>query len=223
MNQGFASRTHRIVIVDDHPIVRAGLTALIGAEADLEVCGHAADPAEALRVVELSRPDLVLVDLSLGDASGLDLVKRLAERQLATLVVSVHKDPIWAERSLAAGARGYVHKGEASNDVVSAIRSVIAGRAWVSPSISVLLLGRRVGVPVRDQSAHPVELLSNRELEVFERIGQGLSTRQIGEALGLSRKTVQTHRERIKAKLSLGTAAELAAQAARWVSERASG
>ena len=205
MNQGFASRTHRIVIVDDHPIVRAGLTALIGAEADLEVCGHAADPAEALRVVELSRPDLVLVDLSLGDASGLDLVKRLAERQLATLVVSVHKDPIWAERSLAAGARGYVHKGEASNDVVSAIRSVIAGRAWVSPSISALLLGRRVGVPVRDQSAHPVELLSNRE------------------ALGLSRKTVQTHRERIKAKLLLGTAAELAAQAARWVSERASG
>jgi DNA-binding NarL/FixJ family response regulator len=209
-----------VVIVDDHPIVRAGLAALIDAEPDLEVCGFAEDGREALGVVERERPDLVLVDLSLGGTSGLDLIKRLVERPVKVLVVSMHDELTWTERALAAGALGYVHKSEATRDIVQAVRRVMTGRPYVSEATSERMLQRLVGTATRERVESPIETLSDRELEIFERIGQGLSTLEISEALGLSPKTVQTYRQRVKEKLGLETAAELSSQATRWVVER---
>jgi DNA-binding NarL/FixJ family response regulator len=211
----------RVVIVDDHPIVRAGLAALIDAEPDLAVCGHAEDAREALRVVESARPDLVLVDLSLKGTSGLELIKQLVDRPVRVLVVSMHDEATWTERALAAGALGYVHKSEATRDIVQAIRRVMSGRPYVSESISERMLQRMVGSGAREKIESSVDALSDRELEIFERIGQGMTTQQIGDALCLSPKTVQTYRKRIKEKLGLDSAAELSTEATRWVVERA--
>jgi len=210
----------RVVIVDDHPIVRAGLAALIAAQSDLEICGQAEEAREALRVVDQVRPDLVLVDLSLKGTSGLELIKQLASRPVRTLVVSIHDETTWTERALAAGALGYVHKSEATRDIVEAIRSVMAGRGYVSPSISERMLQRLAGHASRERADSSIDRLSDRELEIFERIGRGMTTQQIGEALCLSPKTVQTYRQRIKEKLGLGTAAELSSEATRWAIER---
>lgn len=210
----------RVVIVDDHPVVRAGLAALIDAEPDLEVCGHAEDAREALRVVEAVQPNLVLVDLSLKGTSGLELLKLLVDRPVKVLVVSMHGEPTWAERALSAGALGYVHKREATRDIVQAIRRVMMGRPYVSESISERMLQRMVGAGAGDRQGSRVDTLSDRELEIFERIGQGMTTLQIGEALCLSPKTVQTYRQRIKEKLGLETSAELSSEATRWVVDR---
>ena len=206
----------RVLIVDDHPIVREGLASLVNAEPDLEVCGQAESAREALARVENEAPDLVLVDLSLEGMSGLELLKSLADRSVQALVVSMQDDPTWPERALAAGALGYVHKSAATREVVQAIRAVRSGRLWVSDSVSEQLLRRRF-VAARTSEETAVGSLTDRELEVFVRIGKGLTTRQIGEELFLSPKTVQTYRERIKQKLGLATAAELSAEAARWV------
>jgi DNA-binding NarL/FixJ family response regulator len=212
----------RVVIVDDHPIVRAGLAALIDAEADLEVCGQAEDAPEARRLVERERPDLVLVDLSLGGASGLELIRELVARPVRVLVVSMHDEITWTERALAAGALGYVQKSEATKNIVAAIRRVMTGRTYVSEAASERLMQRMVGGATRDRFDTPVDRLSDRELEIFDRIGRGMTTQQIGESLFLSPKTVQTYRQRIKEKLGLETAAELSTQATRWVVERRS-
>lgn len=212
----------RVVIVDDHPIVRAGLAALIDAETDLEVCGQAEDAPEARRLVERERPDVVLVDLSLGGTSGLELIKDLVGRPVRVLVVSMHDEITWTERSLAAGALGYVHKSEATKNIVAAIRRVMTGRTYVSEAASERMMQRMVGSATRDRFETPVDRLSDRELEIFDRIGRGLTTQQIGESLFLSPKTVQTYRQRIKEKLGLETAAELSTQATRWVVERPS-
>jgi DNA-binding NarL/FixJ family response regulator len=211
----------RVVLVDDHPIVRAGLAGLISAESDLEVCGEAADLDEALAVVERERPDLVVVDLSLKASSGLDLIRRLTERETKTLVASMHDEATYAERALAAGALGYVHKGEATREIVQAIRRVMAGRLYLSESVSEKVVKRAIGAGGRKEPAPPEERLSDRELEIFERIGQGRTTVEIGEALRISGKTVQTYRQRIKEKLGLGTAAELSTEATRWVVAKA--
>jgi len=210
----------RVVIVDDHPIVRAGLAALIDAEPDLEVCGHAEDAREALRVVDSVRPHLVLVDLSLKGTSGLELIKQLVDRPVKVLVVSMHDEATWTERALSAGALGYVHKSEATRDIVQAIRRVMSGRPYVSESISERMLQRMVGSGTRERIDSSVDALSDRELEIFERIGQGMTTQQIGDVLCLSPKTVQTYRQRIKEKLGLDSAAELSTEATRWVVER---
>jgi DNA-binding NarL/FixJ family response regulator len=213
----------RIVLVDDHPVVRMGLSLLVDAEPDLEVCGHAEDVADALRVVAEQEPDLVLVDLALRGSSGLDLVKELVRRGQRALVVSMHEAPTWAERALAAGARGYVLKSEAGRVVVQAIRKIRAGRVFLSESIADALLEHRVA-GAADSAERRYASLTDRELEVLARIGNGLTTQQIGAALRLSPKTVQTYRERIKRKLVLGSAAELSREATRWVlEERAAG
>lgn len=212
----------RVVIVDDHPIVRAGLAALIDAESDLEVCGQAEDAPQARRLVEREHPDVVLVDLSLGGTSGLELIKDLVARPIRVLVVSMHDEITWTERALAAGALGYVHKSEATKNIVVAIRRVMSGRTYVSEAASERMMQRMVGSATRDRFETPVDRLSDRELEIFDRIGRGMTTQQIGESLFLSPKTVQTYRQRIKEKLGLDTAAELSTQATRWVVERPS-
>lgn len=206
----------RVAIVDDHPVVRAGLAALIRDEPDLQICGEAATPDEAVALAARAHPHVMLVDISLGEASGLDIIRRLAGSGLEFVVVSVHDDPTWVERTIAAGALGYVHKSDAAQDVVRAIRRARSGRAWISSSISAALSKRDGGARVTGSSASPIDALSDREIEVFERIGRGLSTRQIAAALGVSPKTVQTYREHIKTKLGCATSAELAVRAARW-------
>lgn len=212
-------RRHRLLLVDDHPIVRTGLAALIEAEPDLVVCAQAEDADAAIAALERDKPDLAVIDLSLRDSSGLDVVREATRRGLRTLVVSMQDSPIWVERSLSAGARGYVHKSDAGRTIVVAIRRVLAGRLYVGERLAETLLQRNMG-PAQPRSAgHPVELLTDRELDVFVRIGRGLSTRHISEALNISAKTVQTYRERIKKKLGLELAAELSREAARWVME----
>ncbi|MFN7550511.1 MAG: response regulator [Pseudomonadota bacterium] len=213
-----SSTRWRIVLVDDHPVVRMGLSMLIDAEPDLAVCGQAEDFDGALRVVAEQVPDLVLVDLSLRGSSGLDLLKELARDGRRALVVSMHESPTWAERALAAGARGYVLKSEAGRVMVQAIRKVRAGRVFVSESIADALLEHRVA-GVADDPARRIAALTDRELEVLARIGEGRTTQQIGAELQLSPKTVQTYRERIKRKLALDSAAALSREATRWVLE----
>jgi DNA-binding NarL/FixJ family response regulator len=218
---GAATARWRILLVDDHPVVRMGLALLINAEPDLEVCGHAEEIEGALRAVASVSPDLVLVDLSLRGSSGLDLLKELARIGCRALVVSMHEAPTWAERALAAGARGYVLKSEAGRVMVQAIRKVRAGRVFVSESIADVLLEHRAA-GVADDPARRMAALTDREIDVLTRIGNGLTTQEIAVALKLSPKTVQTYRERIKHKLALDSAAALSSEATRWVM-RASG
>ena len=220
---GSSARTWRILIVDDHPIVRTGLATLIDVEPDLEVCGQAEDYGEALKAIEREAPDLVIVDLSLRESSGLELLKEATRRAVKAIVVSMHDEATWAERALAAGARGYLHKSEAGRNVVDAIRKVRAGRLYVSGAISEVLLERRASAGLRATAeGSRIAALTDRELEVFERIGRGLTTRRIAAELHVSSKTVQTYRERIKQKLALQTSAELSSEATRFVVERAS-
>lgn len=210
----------RVLIVDDHPIVRTGLAALIDAEPDLAVCAQAEDYAGALAAIERESPDLVVIDLYLRESSGLDLLKEVARRDIRAIVVSMQDAPTWAERALAAGARGYVHKSEAGRNVVQAIRRVLAGRIFVSESLSEALLERRVGAPPAERGAGAaVEELTDREIDVLLRIGKGLTTHQISTELHISAKTVQTYRERIKRKLGVDSAAGLSHAATRWVLE----
>jgi DNA-binding NarL/FixJ family response regulator len=205
----------RIVIVDDHPVVRAGLAALIEWEPDLKVVGQAAEYDDALAVIDRDEPDIILIDLSLHRASGLDLVKETTRRGLTSIVVSMHGSTTWATRALGAGARGYVHKSEAGWNIVKAIRKVQTGGIYVTESVSDALLERHVATG-RSSGEVPVTALTDRELEVFSRIGKGMTTRQIADELRVSPKTIQTYRERLKQKLALESAAELAREATRW-------
>jgi DNA-binding NarL/FixJ family response regulator len=211
----------RILIVDDHPVVRNGLRMLIDDEPDLIVCGEAGDADEAIRALDAKKPDLVIVDLSLKGSSGLELIKRIKSRNSASkmLVSSMFDESLYAERVLNAGALGYVSKQEAMEKVIEAIRCVLSGRVYLSTAMSDRMLHRLA----RDQKAierSPVETLSDRELEVFEMIGRGRTTAEIANQLHLSVKTVETHREKVKAKLGLKSAAELYQYAVRWVMEQ---
>jgi DNA-binding NarL/FixJ family response regulator len=211
----------RILIVDDHPIVRTGLAALIDAEPDMVVCAQAEDARGALAAIANERPDLAIIDLYLRESSGLELIKEVARRGIRAIVVSMQDAPTWAERALAAGARGYVHKSDAGRNVVHAIRRVQAGRVFVSESLSEMLLERRVGAaPPERTVASDVAELTDREIDVLVRIGNGLTTQQISAELHISAKTVQTYRERIKRKLALESSAELSNAATRWVLDR---
>ncbi len=218
------SHLHRwhILIVDDHPIVRMGLAALIDAEPDMRVVAHAEDVRGAIEAMERQPLDLIVIDLSLRESSGLDLLKEVVRRGLRAMVVSMQDAPTWAERALAAGARGYVHKSEAGRNIVQAIRKVRSGRLYVSDPVSQVLLERRLSNGRGDDEGDvpQVERLTDRELEVLSRIGKGLTTTQISAELQVSPKTVQTYRDRIKRKLALDNAAELSAEAARWVTQR---
>lgn len=211
----------KILIVDDHPLMRKGLALTIEAEPDLRIVGQAASAEEALDVVESTEPDMAIVDVSLPGMSGLELIKHLhaVRPDLLVFVVSRHDESLYAERAIRAGARGYVMKLEADAVIVKAVRHVFGGGIYVSDEIKErLLLSMMSG---KEAGQTPLEVLSDRELEVFELTGRGLGTREISERLHLSVKTVESYRARIKSKLNLNTAAELMQHAVQWVeSER---
>jgi DNA-binding NarL/FixJ family response regulator len=217
-------RNRRILIVDDHPLVRVGLSSLIEAEADLVVCGETGKMREAVDLVRTANPDLVIVDLSLADGNGLDLVKRLAAQhdKLRILVCSMHDESLFAHRVLGAGARGYVNKQEAARHIVSAIRHLLNGKIWLSePMMERVLDGIAKGRSASTSTSATVENLSDRELEVFGLIGEGMGPSQIAELLHLSVKTIETHKQKIKTKLNLKSGSELTRRAMQWMIEQA--
>ena len=209
----------RILIVDDHPLVRTGFAQLIGDCPDLEVCGEAGDMAEALNQVDATNPDLAIIDLSLAGGSGLDLIERIRSRNkdLLMLVASMHDETLYAERVLAAGARGYINKQEAQESIIRAIRQVLSGKVYLSQQMTDRLLS---GLVDSTGEKRDIDSLSNRELQVFELIGEGVSSSQIAEQLNLSIKTIETHQANIKKKLGLGSAHELNQRAIRWAMDQ---
>lgn len=208
---------HRIVIVDDHPIVRQGLAQLIDQEDDLHICGQAEDAHEAMRAIRELNPDLVIVDISLRTTSGIDLIKDIKTQfpALPVLTLSMHDEALYAERALRAGARGYIMKQEAPEEVVAAIRRVLAGTTYVSQGMAAKMVNKIVAGP-GERGASPVDRLSDRELEVFRLIGEGYGTREMAEKLYLSVKTIETYRAHIKEKLNLQDANQLLRAAIRW-------
>jgi DNA-binding NarL/FixJ family response regulator len=208
----------RIMIVEDHQVFRMGLRELLNQEVDLAVCGEAGDADRAWEEIRRLGPDMVIVDISLKGRDGIGLVRDIHKyyKQMPMLVLSMHDEARFAERSLLAGAKGYIMKRETSGSIVEAIRCVLSGRIYLSEKIKEEILGRFVGGShTYDES--PVDRLTDRELEVFRLLGQGLSTNDVARQLNLSAKTVGTYRERIKQKLSLRNASELIRQAMLWV------
>ncbi len=214
----------KVIIVDDHPVVRRGLAQLINQEPDLFVCGEAGSAHAALKVVSEEEPDVILLDLSLGDTNGISLIRDIRSQcgDVPILVLSMHEESLYAERVLRAGARGYIMKEEATERVIEAIRRVLRGKIHLSEKMSTRILSRAInGEPSSDGSA--VECLSDRELEVFEMVGHGLQTRDIADKLHVSTKTVETHRANIKRKLKLDNAIELLQYATHWVQSASDG
>lgn len=210
----------RVFVVDDHPIVRGGLAQLINQEADLQVCGEAADAATAFDGIDALRPDVAVVDLSLHGPDGLELVKNLRARHVdvPVVILSMHDETLYAERALRAGARAYLMKQEAAEQVLLALRRVLAGEIYVSDRMASRLIGQIAGARAAAGDS-PVRWLSDRELDVFRRIGRGCGTRQIAEDLHLSVKTVESYRTHIKEKLGLTSAVELVRCAVEWCVE----
>lgn len=211
------NKTVRIIIVDDHPIVRQGLAELINHEDDLEVCGDAEDSYEAIKVIRELKPDLAIVDISLKQTSGIELLKDIKVQfpDLSVLVLSMHDEALFAERALRAGAKGYIMKQQATDNVITAIRKILDGQIYISEEMSSKMLGKLVGgKPKVGTSA--IDRLSDRELEVFLLTGHGYGTRQIADQLHLSVKTIETYRSHIKEKLNLSNAAELLQYAIQW-------
>ena len=210
----------QVFLVDDHPIVRRGFAQLLAAAPDIAMCGEAADARAALDALSTVTPDVIIVDVSLGATSGIDLIHDIKERQrrAAVLVVSMHDEQLYAERSLRAGAAGYVMKHEATDVMMRAIRTVATGEIFVSSAVSLRLLQSwSTNGPPRGSS--PLDVLSDRELHVLELMGRGLGTRAIGEALHISVKTVESYRARLKEKINLRTGTELVRFAVRWAAD----
>ncbi|MCP3924401.1 MAG: response regulator transcription factor [Desulfobacterales bacterium] len=208
----------KIVIVEDHPIFSMGMKELINREEDMDVCGDAEDVSGAREVISNNNPDLVIVDLSLKDSNGMDLVKEINDNQsnIATLVLSMHDESLHAERSIMAGAKGYIMKQEASESVVEAIRQIMAGNIYVSQRIMSTILNKFRSKPDLVHES-PLKRLTDRELEIFQLIGQGLLSKDIADQLNISTKTVGTYRERIKEKLFFKHSGELVRNAVIWV------
>jgi DNA-binding NarL/FixJ family response regulator len=207
----------RILVVDDHPIVRQGLALLINREPDMLVCGEAEEAMAAMHVLSSARPDLLIVDISLNGPDGIDLLKsvRLTHPSLPVLILSMHDESIYAERALRAGANGYIMKQEATENVLVAVRRILSGEIYVSARIANQMLQHYItgSGSLRNSS---IADLSDRELEVFRLIGEGHGTRQIAEELHLSVKTVETYQAHIKEKLSLRSSRELMQHAIQW-------
>jgi DNA-binding NarL/FixJ family response regulator len=208
----------KVLVVDDHPIVREGLTQMINREPDLSVCGDAANMQKAAQLIDILRPDILIIDISLNGPDGLDLLKhiRTQDPSLPVLILSMHDESIYAERALRAGANGYIMKQEATDNVLDALRRILNREIYVSPRIANKMLQQFVGVTGADKKHSSVDELSDRELEVFRLIGAGHGTRQIAEELHLSVKTVETYQAHLKEKLVLRNSRELVQYAARW-------
>ena len=208
----------RIFLVDDHPMVRERLAQLIEQTADLQVCGEADNVPEAIDAIGRVSPDIVIVDLSLRNSSGLELIKDIKARgwRFPLLVLSMHDETMYAERVLRAGAAGYISKQEDSQEILRAIRRVLEGKIYLNAEVAAGVLHRIVGSAGQDMR-NPVETLADRELEVFQMIGNGHSTRRIAGMLGLSVKTVESYRARIKEKLALDDGVQLLQRAVQWV------
>jgi DNA-binding NarL/FixJ family response regulator len=220
---GHPAEPAKILVVDDHPVVRDGLAALVATQPDLRMCGEAADLTDALALVVDTRPDVAVIDILLKSGSGLDLIKRLTARHPSARIVvwSMCEEELYAERALRAGAVGYVHKASPTREILHAVRAVLAGKVYLSEAVSAKLLGRFIGGGgVGPANRSPIETLSDRELEVFEQIGRGRTTDQIAAGMHLSPKTVETYRSRIKEKLGVGSFTELIQRATQWVLEK---
>jgi DNA-binding NarL/FixJ family response regulator len=217
---GPAQTKAAVLVVDDHPIVRQGLALMIGHESDMAVCAEAESHHDALRAIAEHKPDVAVVDLSLKDQSGLELIKDIKVRypRLPVLVLSMADEAIYAERALRAGARGYLMKEAATTNVLAAIRCVLGGNVYLSDAMAARMLGRVVGGQ-GGGVVSPVEQLSDRELEVFRLIGRGLGTAEIATKLHLSPKTIETYRAHIKEKLGIDSATQLLRYAVQFVQE----
>jgi DNA-binding NarL/FixJ family response regulator len=211
--------TVRIVIIDDHPMVRAGLSLRIQAEKNLIVCGFAESEEEGLQVIKSSQPDLAIVDISLKNSNGIELTKQIKSHfpKVRVLVISGFQESLYAERALRAGAYGYVNKQESEEKIIEAIQTVANGERYVSAALAQRLMMQAVTGDSSDNT--PAEKLTDRELEIFRLIGQGHATGEIAQQLYLSTRTIDSHRDNIKRKLAVKTAAELNRQAVQWVLE----
>ena len=213
------SNVSRILIVDDHPIVREGLAMHLASQSDLEVCGEATDLPGALALLASTPFDVAIIDISLMNSNGLDLVRIIKERYecVRVLVWSMYPEHVYAERALRAGAQGYLHKGQATQHVLNAVRDIIHGKTYVSGTLAEQLLRRVVGRNSEERS--PIDTLSDREFEAFRLIGAGMTTHSISQRMHVSPKTIETYRARIREKLGLENTTELIQRAAQWVME----
>jgi DNA-binding NarL/FixJ family response regulator len=218
-NAKVVSLKTKVLIVDDHPVVREGLAMHLATQPDLEVCGEAEDLPGALAQLASTRPDVAIIDISLKNSSGIELIRRIKDRDDAVriLVWSMYPENLYAERALRAGARGYLNKGQATRHVLEAIRAVLQGRVYVSGVMAEQLLQRVVGRKSEGRSA--IDSLSDRELEAFRLIGEGLTTELIAGQMHVSPKTVETFRARIKEKLGISSLSGLIQRASQWVVE----
>ena len=215
----------RVLIVEDHPLVREGIRSRIEGEAGFVVCGEAADVADALNQLERCSPDVAIVDISLKEGNGLDLIKRMLSRQpgLRIIVSSMHEEIVYAERALLIGAMGFVHKLESVETLLQALRDAVEGRIFASEAVIQRLLNRNMGRrQTSENCAAEIDVLTDRELEVFECIGRGQDIKSIANQMHLSPKTVETYRDRIRHKLSIASAHELKHFAFQWVNDHLS-
>jgi DNA-binding NarL/FixJ family response regulator len=209
----------KVLIVDDHPVVREGLAMHLATQPDLEVCGEAQDLPGALALLESARPDVAIIDISLKNSNGIELIRRIRSCHDAVriLVWSMYPENLYAERALRAGAQGYLNKGQATHHVLDAVRAILQGRVYVSGELADHLLQRVVGQ--KSEGGSPIDRLSDRELEAFQHMGEGMTTESIARKMHVSPKTVETFRSRIKEKLGITNLTELIQRAAQWVVE----
>jgi len=208
---------NKVLLVDDHPLVREWLANLINEQPDLQVCGEASDAPRAYQLITDTKPAVAIVDISLEGGSGIELIKNVRDHHppVAMIVLSMHDEALYAERALRAGARGYIMKREATKKILQAIRAVLAGKVYVSEKIADMMAEKFVEGPASGE--YSVEQLSDRELEIFQLLGRGMNTRQIADHLHVGFKTVQTYCARIKEKLKLDNATQLLHEAIRWL------
>jgi len=213
-----SGKKKRVLLVEDHPIVRHGLRVMIDDEADLAVCGEASGMKEALALVGEHKPDVVVIDIALGPENGLDLIRQLHEDvpQTPLLALSMHDEAVYGERALRAGAKGYIMKKEAMDKLLTAIRRVLAGELYVSDAMAAKLVNKLINPAAAKDAPNGVESLSEREFQVFRLIADGIGPSEIAQRLSLSVKTVETHREHVKEKLGLKTGAELTRFCLQW-------
>ncbi len=211
-------RTTRLLIVDDHPLVRSGIISIIQMEEDLDVCGEAEDLTTALELVQKHTPDLVLVDLSLKNSNGLNLLKDITQNHpdVLTLAVSMHDEYTYAVRCLKAGAKGYIMKQEGTEKILEAIRCVLSGQTYLSPTMTQATV-EQLGAGKAASGSNPVDALSNRELELFQLTGQGKEISEIAQIMNISPRTVEVHRSHIKKKLGLRTSTDIFQMAYDWL------